>query len=240
MRAKDFLSIEQLNADELARLITLSLELKRHPASASGLLAQRTIALVFQKPSLRTRVSFEVAALQLGGQCLYLSPAEVGLGERETVPDVARVLSRYVSGLVARTFLHEDVEQLAAHASVPVINGLSDKSHPCQILADLLTIQESFGQVRDLVVTYVGDGNNVTRSLIEAAPLAGYRLRVATPERYGPDPDAVTAARSLGGTVELSNDAAAAVKDANVIYTDAWFSMGQEAEREARASVFPP
>src|SRR5438067_5863138 len=135
MRAKDFLSIEQLTADELARLISLALELKRHPAAATGLLAQRSIGLVFQKPSLRTRVSFEVAALQLGGNCLYLSPAEVGLGERETVPDVARVLSRYVDGLVARTFLHEDVEELAATATIPVINGLSDRSHPCQILA---------------------------------------------------------------------------------------------------------
>src|SRR5436190_1037373 len=203
MRAKDFLSIEQLNADELARLITLSLELKRHPASASGLLAQRTIALVFQKPSLRTRVSFEIAALQLGGRCLYLSPAEVGLGEREAVPDVARVLSRYVDGLVARTFLHEDVEQLAEWATIPVINGLSDRSHPCQIMADLLTMNERFGHIDGLTVAYIGDGNNVTRSLIEAVPLAGFTLRVATPEGYGPDPAAVAAARHANGVVEL-------------------------------------
>ncbi len=240
MRAKDFLSIEQLTTDELARLITLGLELKRHPASASGLLAQRSIALVFQKPSLRTRVSFEIAALQLGGHCLYLSPAEVGLGERETVPDVARVLSRYVDGLVARTFLHEDVEQLAQWATVPVINGLSDRSHPCQILADLLTIQERFDRVGDLTIAYVGDGNNVTRSFIEAAPLAGFRLRVATPPGYGPDPVVVAAARRAGAIIELGNNAVDAVKGADVIYTDAWFSMGQEAEREARGAVFPP
>jgi ornithine carbamoyltransferase len=240
MRAKDFLSIEQLTADELARLVALGLELKRHPASASGLLAQRTIALVFQKPSLRTRVSFEIAALQLGGHCLYLSPAEVGLGEREAVPDVARVLSRYVNGLVARTFLHEDVEQLAAHASIPVINGLSDKSHPCQILADLLTIHERFDTIADVTIAYVGDGNNVTRSFIEAAPLAGFRLRIATPEGYGADPAAIATAVKMGAKIEVGHDAMTAVGGADVIYTDAWFSMGQEAEREARASVFPP
>lgn len=240
MRSKDFLSIAQLTAAELARLVTRGLEFKQNPRVARGLLAERTVALVFQKPSLRTRVSFHVAATEMGGECMYLSPAEVGLGEREAVADIARVLSRYVHVIVARTFLHEDVEGLARHATVPVINGLSDRSHPCQILADLLTMQERFGRLEDLVVAYVGDSNNVTRSLAEAAPLAGYKLRVASPRGYEPGDDWQVDGYSLDGVMDVSNDAATAVKDADVIYTDAWFSMGQEAEREARAAVFPP
>jgi len=240
MRAKDFLSIDQLTADELSRLLSLAVELKRAPLSAMGSLSGRRIALVFQKPSLRTRASFWAAALELGAECAYLSPAEVGLGERETVPDVARVLSRYVHAVVARTFLHEDVVELAANATIPVINGLSDRSHPCQALADLLTIKDRFGSVEGLTVAYVGDGNNVTRSLIEAAPLAGYRMRVATPLGYEPDASAVDAAIESGGKIEILHDAHVAVRDADVIYTDTWVSMGEEAEREARAAVFPP
>jgi ornithine carbamoyltransferase len=181
MRAKDFLAIEQLTAGELASLIERAAQLKQRPFSASTSLANRTIALLFQKPSLRTRVSFEVGIQHLGGHCMYLSPAEVGLGEREAAADVGRVLSRYVDGLVARTYFHSDVEALAAASSVPVINGLSDRSHPCQILADLLTVHERFGRIEGLTIAYVGDGNNVTRSFIEAAPLAGFQLRVACP-----------------------------------------------------------
>jgi len=240
MRSKDFLSIDQLTPDELAGLLERAAELKQHPSSANGLLAHRAIALMFQKPSLRTRVSFEVAAYQLGGHCLYLSPAEVGLGEREAASDIGRVLSRYVDGLVARTFFHDDVEALAAAATVPVINGLSDRSHPCQILADLLTIRERFGRLDGLTLAYVGDGNNVARSLIEAAPLASFRLQIASPEGYEPDASAVAAARLADANIVVGNDPIAAVMDADVIYTDAWFSMGQEAEREARAAVFPP
>ncbi|MEA2640576.1 MAG: ornithine carbamoyltransferase [Chloroflexota bacterium] len=240
MRAKDFLAIEQLTAGELASLIERAAQLKQRPFSASTSLANRTIALLFQKPSLRTRVSFEVGIQHLGGHCMYLSPAEVGLGEREAAADVGRVLSRYVDGLVARTYFHSDVEALAAASSVPVINGLSDRSHPCQILADLLTVHERFGRIEGLTIAYVGDGNNVTRSFIEAAPLAGFQLRVACPERYEPDPEAVAAARLADGDVEVGHDPVAAVRGADVIYTDAWFSMGQEAEREARAAVFPP
>src|SRR4051794_29172056 len=199
MPAKDFLSIDQLTADELIRLLSLAADLKRAPLSAMGSLSGRRIALVFQKPSLRTRASFWAAALELGAECAYLSPAEVGLGERESVADVARVLSRYVHAVVARTFLHEAVEELAAHATIPVINGLSDQSHPCQILADLLTMRERFGELEGLTVAYVGDGNNVTRSLIEATPLAHLRLRVATPPGYEPDLPAVDAAVRAGG-----------------------------------------
>lgn len=240
MRTKDFLSIEQLTPGELARLIARGLDFKRNPLCAVDLLDHRAIALLFQKPSLRTRVSFERAAQQLGGYCLYLSPGEVGLGEREAVADVARVLSRYVDAIVARTFLHSDVVELAQAATVPVINGLSDQSHPCQILADLLTIQERFGRLEGLTVSYVGDGNNVARSLVEAAPLAGFRLRIASPPGYEPREEALAAAVQANGAIEIGNDAMTAVRGADVIYTDAWFSMGEEAQREARAAVFPP
>jgi len=240
MRRKDFLSIDQLTADELARLITHALEFKQNPFSAPDLLSNQTLALLFQKPSLRTRVSFEVGMHQLGGTAMYLSPAEVGLGDREGAADVARVLSRYVNGIVARTFLHRDVEALAEAASVPVINGLSDRGHPCEILGDLLTMREHFGQLDGLTVAYVGDGNNVARSLVEAAPLANFRLRIASPRGYEPDPTAVDTAIEAGGSVQVSHDPVVAVDEADVVYTDAWFSMGQEAEREARAAIFPP
>ena len=240
MRAKDFLSIDQLTRDELARLVGRALEFKHNPFLAPELLLNRTIALVFQKPSLRTRVSFEIAAMHLGGRSIYLSPAEVGLSEREGAADVARVLSGYVDGIVARTYLHRDIEGLAAAAAVPVINGLSERGHPCQVLADLLTMRQRFGQIEGLTVAYVGDGNNVARSLVEATPLAGIRLRVATPPGYEPDASAVAAAREADGDVDVGHDAVTAVRDADVIYTDAWFSMGQEAERDARIVVFPP
>ena len=240
MRSKDFLSVAQLTSDELAQLVARGLQFKRDPRTACGLLANRAVALVFQKPSLRTRVSFEMAAVEMGGHAMYLSPAEVGLGEREAVADVARVLSRYVHVIVARTFLHEDVEGLAQHSDIPVVNGLSDRSHPCQILADLVTMHEQFGRLEGLVVAYVGDSNNVARSLAEAAPLAGYTLRVASPRGYEPGADWDPTGRSFAGVVQVTNDAVEAVRGADVIYTDAWFSMGQEAEREARAAVFPP
>ncbi|MBM2812364.1 MAG: ornithine carbamoyltransferase [Chloroflexi bacterium] len=237
MQAKDFLSVDQLAPEELIGLITLALELKRNPRSMAHALAGRAIALVFEKPSLRTRVSFEMAAQQLGGHCLYLSPAEVGLGQRESTADIGRVLSRYVDALVARTFFHRDVEILAKSCPVPVINGLSDRSHPCQILADLLTIQERFGKLDGLNLAYVGDGNNVARSLMEASPLARFHLRVASPVGYEPDLSGVAASDTF---VQVVHDPFEAVAGAHVIYTDAWFSMGQEAEREARAAVFPP
>jgi ornithine carbamoyltransferase len=182
--------------------------------------------------------------LQLGGSALYLSPAEVGLGERESRADVAKVLSRYVDVLVARTFLHDDVVALARHAEIPVINGLSDLAHPCQCLADLLTIQERLGRLDGVVAAYVGDGNNVTNSLIEAAPRVGMHLRVASPEGYGPDaavwaPSAALAAE-VGTELRLSTDPHEAARDAQVIYTDTWVSMGEEAEKELRRVIFPP
>ena len=246
MRQKDLVAIADVDGTELRRLLDAALALKRAQkvGRPHALLPGRILALLFQKPSLRTRVSFEVGMLHLGGSALYLSPAEVGLGERESYADVARVLSRYVDVMVARTFLHEDVAALAQHATVPVINGLSDLSHPCQCLADLLTIREHVGRLEGAVLAYVGDGNNVTNSLVEAAPRVGLNLRVATPEGYEPDAGIWTEAQRLaiaaGSELRLVPDPYEAVAGADAIYTDAWYSMGEEAERDYRARVFPP
>jgi ornithine carbamoyltransferase len=203
-------------------------------------LAGRTAALVFQKPSLRTRMSFEVAMLQLGGHAAYLSPAEVGLGQREGAVDVSRVLSRYVDAIVARVFLHSDVVALAEHASVPVINALSDREHPCQILADLLTLFEHRGSLEGTHLAYVGDGNNVAHSLALAAPQLGIDLRFACPDGYEPDPTIMEQAQAgaPAGAIELFHDPREAVRGADAVYTDTWYSMGQESEADARAPAF--
>ena len=246
MQRKDLLAIADLDGAAIRRLVAIATTLKSDLAAGRShrYLPDRVLALVFQKPSLRTRVSFEVAMLQLGGSALYLSPAEVGLGERESQADVARVLSRLVHGIVARTFLHEDVATLARHADVPVINGLSDLQHPCQCLADLLTIHERLGGLEGVVAAYVGDGNNVANSLIEAAPRVGMHLRVASPAGYAADPvvaePALALAAAAGTELRLLEDPVEAVRNAQVIYTDTWFSMGEEAERELRREIFPP
>ena len=190
---KHLLSIANLDSKEIQRLIRSAIELKR--AVRRPLLEGRTLALIFEKPSLRTRVSFDVAMHQLGGHALYLSPAEVGLGEREPISDVARVLSRYVDGIVARTFSHKSVETLAQYATVPVINGLSDEEHPCQILADLLTIYEKKGSLEGLIISYVGDANNVANSLLLACSLVGIDFRIASPKGYQPSDDVLAQAR---------------------------------------------
>ncbi len=246
MRQKDLLALADVDGAELARVLDVAAALKR--AQQTGrphpLLAGRVLALVFQKPSLRTRVSFEVGMQQLGGSALYLSPAEVGLGEREGYADVARVLSRYIDVIVARTFVHDDVVALARYATVPVINGLSDLLHPCQCLADLLTLRERLGGLGGAVLAYVGDGNNVANSLIEAAPRVGLHLRVATPKGYEPDAaiwaEAARVAAAGGHELRLLRDPWDAVSGADAIYTDTWYSMGEEAERELRAEIFPP
>jgi ornithine carbamoyltransferase len=208
------------------------------------LLSGRVLGMVFQKPSLRTRVSFEVAMRQTGGHAIYLSPDEVQIGRREAVADVARVLSRYVDAIVARTFAHRDVEELAGHASVPVVNGLSDLSHPCQGLADYLTIQEHFGRLRGIRLAYVGDGNNVAHSLILGGALLGVHVAVASPRSYECNPQVVARAQALAGrsgsVLTFTTDPGEAARDADVIYTDVWTSMGQEAEREQRSVVFRP
>jgi ornithine carbamoyltransferase len=239
---RHYLSVADLSADEILRLLDRALELKRYGGKQDTRLAGLTAALVFQKPSLRTRVSFEVAVLELGGHTVYLSPAEVQLGQREGVVDVARVLSRYVDVIIARVFLHSDVAGLAEHSSVPVINALSDREHPCQILADLLTLYERRGSLKGLRLAYVGDGNNVAHSLALAAPALGIDLRFACPDGYEPDPVIMEQAQQGlppgAGAIELFRDPREAVRGVDAVYTDSWYSMGQESEAEARAPVF--
>jgi len=232
--------VADLNPDAVLALLDRALELKRFSSPDERPLNGKTAALVFQKPSLRTRVSFEVAMLQLGGHAVYLSPAEIQLGQREGVVDAARVLSRYVDAIVARVFLHSDVAGLAQHASVPVINALSDREHPCQILADLLTLYERRGSLNGLRLAYVGDGNNVAHSLALAAPALGIDVRFACPDGYEPDPLIMQEAQDLAtsGALELFRDPKQAVDGADAVYTDSWYSMGQESEAEARAPVF--
>lgn len=246
MLGKDLLSTGQLSPRDLDALLCRAVELKAQQKAGqiSHLLEGQVLALVFQKPSLRTRVSFELAMRQLGGQALYLSPAEIKLGEREGMADAARVLSRYVDAIVARTYLHQDVEVLAAHATVPVINGLSDREHPCQTLADLLTLREYLSSLAGRALAYVGDGNNVLHSLLYALPMVGMDLRIATPPGFDPDPEIVSQAQALaaqtGTVVELTHDPERAVAGVDAIYTDVWYSMGQEDQREARLPIFQP
>ncbi|TME31194.1 MAG: ornithine carbamoyltransferase [Chloroflexi bacterium] len=226
-RPSHYLSVADLTPEEILSLLDRARELKRFPARDANKLSGLTAGLVFQKPSLRTRVSFEVAMLELGGHAVYLSPAEIQLGQREGVVDVARVLSRYVDVIVE-------------HATVPVINALSDREHPCQILADLLTLYERRGALNGLRLAYVGDGNNVAHSLALAAPPLGIDLRFACPDGYEPDPLIMEQAQAglNSGAIELFRDPKEAVRDADAVYTDAWYSMGQESEAEARAPVF--
>jgi ornithine carbamoyltransferase len=237
---RHYLSVADLNPDAVLALLDRALELKRFSNPDEKPLNGKTAALVFQKPSLRTRVSFEVAMLQLGGHAVYLSPAEIQLGQREGVVDAARVLSRYVDVIVARVFLHSDVAGLAEHATVPVINALSDREHPCQILADLLTLYERRGSLQGLRLAYVGDGNNVAHSLALAAPALGIDVRFACPDGYEPDPLIMQEAQDLAtsGALELFRDPKQAVEGADAVYTDSWYSMGQESEAEARRPVF--
>src|SRR5438046_3545882 len=242
-RVRHFLSIGDLDRDELALLLDQSASLKARPSI--GGLTGRTVALIFEKPSLRTRLSFDVGIAQLGGHCVYLSPAEVGLGRRESVSDVARVASRMADAIVLRVNAHETIEEFAKFSGVPVINGLSDLSHPCQGLADIFTIRERKGRGADLrgvVVAYVGDGNNVAHSLMLCAAKTGVTLRIATPPGYEPLPRyrelAQSAARASGASVEIGNDPSVAVAGADVVYTDVWTSMGQEQEYERRRRAF--
>lgn len=243
MAERDFLGIDDLTAGELARLLDRAAEMKASRAPSSPL-AGMTVAMVFEKPSTRTRVSFEVAVAELGGHPLALSSAELQLGRGETVEDTGRVLSRYVHAIVARTYEQERLERLARAATVPVINALSDLEHPCQALADLMTIRERLGRLAGVRLTYVGDGNNVAHSLLLAGALAGMRVTVASPPGYEPIPQIVKraeeAARGGGGQVSVTTDAAAAVRGAEAVYTDVWASMGQEQEAEERRLIFAP
>jgi len=233
---KDLISIADLASDDIQNLIKSAVALKQ--GGRKPLLEGKILALIFEKPSLRTRVSFDVAMNQLGGHALMLSPAEVGLGEREPIADVARVLSRYVDGIVARTFAHQSVVQLARYATVPIINGLTDEEHPCQVLSDLLTIHEKKGGLEGLTVAYIGDANNVANSLLLACSLMGMEFRIASPKGYGPKEKVLAQAEKSGGQILLTEDAKQAVEDADVLYTDVWTSMGQEAESERRRASF--
>lgn len=241
------LTLDDISSDDMGNLFTQArlLKLARATgASAAQPLAGRTVALLFEKPSLRTRVSFEVAARELGASSLYLSWQEVGLGQREAVKDVARVLSGYVHAIVIRTFAHALVEELARWSSVPVINGLTDSHHPCQGLTDVFTIEEQLGGAAGKTLAYVGDGNNCAHSLTQAAAKAGMRVRIATPAGYEPDVTALASAQRdaalTGGSITLLRDPVEAVSGADVIYTDVWASMGQEHEMEARRAIFAP
>jgi len=237
MKGKDLLSITDLGGEDIRLLISDAISLK-----AQGwldMLSGKSLAIMFEKPSLRTRVSFELAMRQLGGEAIYLSPAEVGLGGRESVPDVARVLSRYVDAIAARTFSHQTLEVLAEYSAVPVINALSDWEHPCQALADLLTIAEKKGELQGLTLAFVGDGSNVARSLMLAASLTGMNFRIASPAGYTIDEETLTLVRSHAADGILCTDQPQlAVEGADVVYTDVWASMGQEDEAKKRRKAF--
>ena len=240
---KDFLSVDDLSADELADLLSLSAKVKGDPTSFGSALAGRAVGLIFEKPSTRTRVSFEIAVTSAGGHPVVLSSADLQLGRGETIEDTGRVLSRYLDAIVLRTFEQERLEVLAGAATIPVINSLSDFEHPCQCLADLLTVVERRGALAGLTLAYFGDGNNVAHSLLLGGAKAGMRVRVATPPGFEPIPQVVHRAEEIaaetGGAVEVTAEPLDAARDADVLYTDVWASMGQEAEADERALVFP-
>jgi ornithine carbamoyltransferase len=236
MKGRSFTRVADWSREELIEVLDLADELKRKQQAGEEhrVLPGRTLGMIFQKPSTRTRVSFEVGIYQLGGTALYLSAADLQLGRGETIKDTAVVLSRYLDAIMIRTFAQGDVEELAAHASIPVINGLTDSSHPCQALADVMTIRERFGRLEGLKVVYLGDGNNVCASLMVACAKVGADFVAATPAGYRPAEKAVRIARDAGGSVELTDDPRSAAESADVLYTDVWTSMGQDAERERR------
>ncbi len=242
----DFLAVSDLSSAEVQDLLDLAIRLKKEYFDGGNppLLKGKVLGMIFQKPSLRTRVSFDMAMRHLGGDALYLSPSEIGLGQRESIADVARVLSGYVHALMARVFAHEHVLELAKWASIPVVNGLSDYNHPCQAMADALTIEEKFGVRKALNVAFVGDGNNVAVSLMHVATKLGWNFVIANPEGYDLNPRAVeiarATARETGSQLKFLRDPHEAVKEAHVIYTDTWTSMGQEEETARREKVFPP
>ena len=240
LKGRHFLRVNDWAADELVAVLDLAdrLKVRQRERIEHRHLEGRTLGMIFQKPSTRTRVSFEVGMFQLGGTGLYLAAGDLQLGRGETIKDTARVLSRYLDGIMIRTFAQADVDELAAHADIPVINGLTDEFHPCQALADVMTIRERLGELDGVRVTYLGDGNNVCNSLMVACAKLGMNFTAATPEGYEPDEEVVgwarAAAEASGGCVELRHDARGAAEAADVLYTDVWTSMGQDEEREQR------
>ena len=239
---KDLISIKDLTAQEIEDILDLTDQLKIDKAKFSGILSGKTLALIFQKPSNRTRVSFEVGMYQLGGHALYLAPNEINLGVRESIKDVAKTLSRYIDAIVLRTFEHKNVLEMAKYSDKPVINGLSDFSHPCQALADIYTVREKLKTFKGITLAYVGDGNNVCHSLLYTCAKVGLSMNVATPEGYEPDETVVKQARAIAKSgktaINLFHDPVKAVNNASVIYTDVWASMGQEEEAKARKIAF--
>ncbi|HOX09884.1 MAG TPA: ornithine carbamoyltransferase [Candidatus Omnitrophota bacterium] len=243
MKAKDLITIDDFSREDISVIFGLTAKLKAGGKSSSGEpLKGKTLGLIFQKPSLRTKVSFVAAMAQLGGTGIYLAPGEIRLGEREEIKDVARTLSRYLDGIVARTFRHGDILELARYSSIPVINGLSDFSHPCQALTDLFTVSEKKGRLKGLKLAYIGDGNNVCNSLLYICAKMGVNMAVAAPKGYGPDKKVAEAAAKTaaasGSRIELTSDPSKAVAGADVIYTDVWTSMGQEKEKAKRMKAF--
>jgi len=237
---RHLVSLADYTTEEIYELLETarSLKLESRSGIRHEMLRGKTLALVFQKPSLRTRVSFDVGMQELGGHSIYLGPEDIKLGVRETTEDIAVVLSRYVSGIMARVFAHQDILDLAAHAAVPVINGLCDRYHPCQALADVLTVWEKKRGFEGLTLAFLGDGNNVAHSLIVACSKLGMAFRIACPEGYEPSPEVVDAARAEGGEVSILHDPSEAVNGADVVYTDVWTSMGQEAEGAKKQEAF--
>ena len=239
---KDLISIEDLRTEVIFEILELTKKIKNNKLKYSDSLKGKCIGLAFQKPSNRTRVSFEIGMVQLGGYAIYLGPNEIDMGVRESIKDVACVLSRYLDGIVARTYRHEDLKGLAGYADVPVINGLSDRAHPCQALSDIYTIKEKFGTFDGVMLSYIGDGNNVLNSLMCAAAKVGLNMKIATPKGYEPSAELMRIAKGFakqsGSKIEFSNDPKSAAKDADVIYTDVWVSMGQEKEANKREKVF--
>ena len=242
--ASDLLTGTEWNAAQVRDVFRLAADVKAHPERYNTALAGRFLAMIFEKPSLRTRVTFEVGIKSLGGGAIFLDHGDAHLGERESIPDVARGLSRWVQGIVARVFSQEALESLAAHATIPVINALSDMYHPCQTLCDYFTLEEKFGSARGIKLAYVGDGNNVCHSLMIAGARVGAHVRIATPEGYEPDAKILEAARrdaaATQGTIELFRSPEEAVSGAQAVYTDVWASMGQESEADTRAAIFAP
>jgi len=239
---KDFQTIDEVSIAEIEAILELTKDIKKNRARYVETLKGKSLGLIFQKPSNRTRVSFEIGMVQLGGYALYLGPKEIGMGGRESIKDVACVLSRYLNCIVARTFKHEDVVELAKYAQVPVINGLSDLAHPCQAMADIFTIKEKYGKFKGITLAYIGDGNNVLNSLMLAAIKVGMNVRIATPNGYEPNQKIYWMAKGLakksGSKLELSNDPKEAARGADVVYADVWVSMGQENETKKRLKEF--
>jgi ornithine carbamoyltransferase len=241
---KDFLSIRDLSVYEFGKMLDRADEIKKHPAKHRRALEHKILAMIFQKPSLRTRMTFEAGMLQLGGEAIYLAPSDIQMGSREGAYDIGKNLERWVDGIMIRTFGHSIAVDLAASTRIPVINALTDLSHPCQALADFQTLREHKGALSQLKLTYVGDGNNVCHSLMLAAARGGTKMAVATPPGYEPKAEMVRAAlddgRDTGFTLTVTQSAEEAVAGADAVYTDVWASMGQESEKEARARIFAP